>query len=195
VRELYLDHRATELPLERRLQRVRELRRAHFGPELARELFGEEEERWEVDLDRLRVLRDPALTEEGRTARLEALDAELPEAVRESRAAAMAALTLRRDEERLRAAGASDAEIHALREARFGPEAAGRLAALDEARAAWGSRVAAYRAEREGLDDLEPEARAAAVAALRDRHFQGPERLRIEALDRLEADAETLGGD
>jgi hypothetical protein len=95
------------------------------------------------------VLRDPGLAEEERAARLAAMEAELPESAREARAAATAALTLRRDETRLRAEGASDAEIGALREARFGPEAAARLAALDQARAAWSARVSAYRAERE----------------------------------------------
>ena len=74
---------------------------------------------------------------------------------------------------------------------RFGPEAAARLAALDARRAAWAARVADYRAERERVDPPgEPddsEARAAAIAALRDARFTGAERLRIEALDRLEA--------
>lgn len=189
VRALFEDEGAAELPLERRLQRVRELRRAHFGAELSSVLFGDEEARWRVDVERLRVLRDPALDAEARAERLAALEAELPEAVREARAAATAASTLRRDEARLRSAGASDAELHALREARFGPAAAERLAALDRARADWDSRVAAYRAERARLEARgfpDPRARTAALDALRDAHFQGAERLRIEALDRLD---------
>jgi lipase chaperone LimK len=190
ARQLYADEFAASLPLERRLQRIRELRRAHFGEELADALFAAEEDRWRVDVERLRVLHDPALAEEERAARLAALDAQLPEAVLEARAAATAALTLRRDEARLRAEGASDAELDALREARFGPEAAARLAALDRARAEWDARVAAYRAERERVAAETPEdaeAREAALAALRDAHFTGAERLRVEALDRLEA--------
>ena len=189
ARALFMDENAAALPLERRLQRIRELRRAHFG-ELADALFSDEEERWRADIERLHVLHDPRLAEEERAARLEALDAELPESAREARAVATAAFNLRRDEARLRAEGASDAEVGALREARFGPEAAARLAALDQARAAWGARVAAYRAERERVAAREPadaEARAAAIAALRDAHFTGAERLRIEALDRLDA--------
>jgi lipase chaperone LimK len=190
ARELFADEFAATLPLERRLQRIRELRRAHFGDELADALFAAEEEGWRVDVERLRVLHDPALAEHERAARLAALEAELPEPVLEARAAATAALSLRRDEARLRAEGATDAELDALREARFGPEAATRLAALDRARAEWDARVAAYRAERERVAAEEPddaEARAAALAALRDARFSGAERLRIEALDRLEA--------
>lgn len=189
ARAIFADADAAALPLERRLQRIRELRRAHFG-ELGDALFSEEEERWRVDIERLHVLHDPGLAEEDRAARLAALEAELPESAREARDAATAAFTLRRDEARLRAEGASDAEVHALREARFGREAAERLAALDQARAAWNARVSAYRAERERVAALEPddaEARAAAIAALRDAHFTAEERLHIEALDRLEA--------
>ncbi len=189
ARALFTEENAAALPLERRLQRIRELRRAHFG-ELADALFADEEERWRADIERLRVLHDPALAAEERATRLAALDAELPESVREARAAATAASSLRREEERLRAEGASDAEIGALREARFGREAAERLAAIDQARAAWHARVSAYRAERERMAALElgdAEARAAAIAALRDAYFEGAERLRIEALDRLEA--------
>ncbi len=189
ARALFTDENAAALPLERRLQRIRELRRAHFG-ELADTLFSEEEERWRVDIERLHVLHDPGLVEEERAARLSALDAERPAAEREARDAATAAFNLRRDEARMRAEGASDAEVGALREARFGSEAAARLAALDQSRAAWAARVAAYRAERERVAAREPddaEARAAAIAALRDAQFTGAERLRIEALDRLEA--------
>jgi lipase chaperone LimK len=97
---------------------------------------------------------------------------------------------LRRDEERLRAEGASPAEIHALRAARFGPDAAARLAALDARRAAFGARREAYRAERARLlaePFADPAARDAALAALRARHFEGAERVRVEALDRMEA--------
>lgn len=188
VRAFFEEENAAALPLERRLQRIRELRRAHFGAELADALFAEEEERWRVDLERLRVLQDPTLAAEERTRRLEALDAELPESVREARSAATAALALRRDEARLRAEGASDAEIGALREARFGPEAAERLAALDRARAEWNARLAAYRAERERVAARLPDdgERAAALDALRDAHFTGAERLRVEALEQME---------
>jgi lipase chaperone LimK len=189
ARALFAEENAAALPLERRLQRIRELRRAHFG-DLAEALFAEEEERWRADIERLQVMHDPALADEERAARLAALDAELPESVREARDAAMAASSLRRDEARLRAEGASDAEIGALREARFGREAAERLAALDQARAAWHERVSAYRAERDRVAALEPDdavARDAAIAALREAQFHGAERLRIEALDRLEA--------
>lgn len=174
--------------LERRLQLVRELRRARFGAELAEALFGEEERVIAIDLERRRVLQREDLEPEERARRLAALEEELPEPVREARREALAAIELRAAEAELRAAGASEADIHAERERRFGPEAAARLAALDERRARWNERLAAYRRERDALraQGLPDDAYTEALRALREAHFEGPERLRVEALDRIE---------
>jgi len=174
---------------ERRFQLVRELRREMFGAGLAAALFGEEERVVGVDLERQRVAQRADLDPAERERRLVELEEQLPEAERAARREARAALELREAEAALRAAGAGPAEIEAERERRFGPEAARRLAALDRRRAEWEGRVAAYRAAR---DALRAEGRAAedydaALEALRDAHFAGPERLRIEALDRAEA--------
>ena len=51
-------------------------------------------------------------------------------------------------------------------------------------------RVAAYRAEREALRarQLSAEDYAAELSLLREARFAGPERLRVEALDRLETE-------
>lgn len=173
---------------ERRVQRVRELRREVFGAELAAQLFGAEEEIVRIDLERRRLAQDASLPAEERQRRLAALEEQLPETERLARAEARAVLALRDSEAALRAAGADAAAIHAERERRFGPEAAERLDALDARRAAWDARVAAYRAERDALRaQLAPEDAAEALAGLRDAHFEGPERVRIEMLDRLEA--------
>jgi lipase chaperone LimK len=176
---------------ERRFQRIRELRRAVFGPELAAALFGEAEQVVAVDLERRRVALEGDLAPEERSRRLAALEAELPAAEQEARTAARAILDLRTAEAELRAEGAGEDAIQAERERRFGPEAAARLAALDARRAAWSERVASYRAARDALraEGLAPEEEAAALARLRAERFQGPERLRIEALERIEADS------
>lgn len=177
-----------DLPLEIRFQRIRELRRAAFGTGDAEILFGREEDRIRIELERRRVATDPALSPEERSSRLEALDAELPAEVVEARAAARAALDLRRDEARLRAEGAGDAEIQALRERRFGPEASARLAALDRERAAWQRRVAEWqdvrtRLERELEDD--PAALAEALKSARAERFSEAEAIRLHALEQI----------
>lgn len=91
----------------------------------------------------------------------------------------------------LRESGASEAEVDALREERFGREAADRMAALDADRADWAARVTEYRSEREALlatmDDFAE--REAALNDLRERHFSEDERKRVEILDRGSAPA------
>jgi lipase chaperone LimK len=189
--ELFADPELARADVERRFQLIRELRRESFGADVAAALFAEEERTVAIDLERRRVLQQPGLDAAERARRLAALDEQLPEAVRTARRESMAALELRAAEAELRAAGASPAEIQEERERRFGPEAALRLAALDERRSAWGQRVAAYRAARDTLraEGWPPEEYTERLSELRAAHFQEAERLRIEALDRVEAEA------
>jgi len=194
----YLDYRAQAaalfegdadaVALERRLQQVRELQRGVFGADVAAALFGAEEERWFVELERQRILADEGLDPAERDRRLARLDADVPEELRHVREAALAPSSLRAEEERLRAAGAGAAEIEALRTQRFGADAAERLSVLDAERAAWQERVTAYRAERdERLANAPPAERDALLGEIRARHFDTAEQLRIRSLDRIEA--------
>jgi lipase chaperone LimK len=90
----------------------------------------------------------------------------------------------------MRAAGASDTDVFALREREFGSEAAERLALLDARRTAWRTRLDAYRTEREALLESavasDPVSRDEALAALRAQHFDAHERLRVRAADEAE---------
>jgi lipase chaperone LimK len=177
--------------LERRFQWVRELRREHFGAELAERLFGDEETAARIHLERRRIRSDPDLSAEERRARLAALEAGYPESVREARARATEPLRHAREEAMLRAAGASPGEIHELRVERFGPEAAERMAALDARRARWDERLVDYRVERDAIAAATPDPveRAAALAALRAERFTPDEARRVRALDAVGADA------
>jgi len=179
---------AAPADLERRLQWLRELRRRELGPELAGAFYGEQERRVAVDLARRRVAGSPDLDARERAARLEALEERLPEEVRRARRRASAPLAGHREVASLRRAGAPEGEIFDARAERFGEEAARRLAALDRRRAAWRSRLDAYRDARDALLAGERPAaeRAEALAALRERRFEGPEVRRVRALDRLE---------
>ncbi|MDJ0850660.1 MAG: lipase secretion chaperone [Myxococcota bacterium] len=183
-RELHARGLAPE-DLERRLQRVRELRREFFGAERSALLFGEEEALALAALERARIARDPALDEAERARRLEAVDAELPASLGRSRRAATLPQRLARQEAALRDAGADPAAIRSLREAEVGAEAADRLEALDAARRAWEARVQAYRAERDRLLAA-PDASADALEALRRAHFEPAELARVRGLDRID---------
>lgn len=175
--------------LERRVQWVRELRREHFGAELAERLFGEEESVQRVELERRRIAQDSSLDPEEARRQLLALESEYPESIQRAREQASLPLRHASEELALRESGAPEAEVDVLREERFGREAADRMAALDAARADWSARIAAYRSERDALvatiDD--PGERELALGELRDRHFTGNERQRVEILDRQSA--------
>lgn len=199
----YLDYReavrelaeggAVPPELARRLQWLRELRRAHFGVD-SEALFGSDETMTRIDLERRRVFMDATLSDAERAEQLAGLEEQLPESVREARRRASAPARVRDDVRRLRAAGADPSKVFAVREAAFGTEAAQRLAALDEERAAWDARVEAYRLDREALlaelggDALGPEhslaeSDQARLEALRRAHFEEEELLRVRVMD------------
>lgn len=176
--------------LDRRLQWIREERRSVFGPALAERLFGEEERVVLLDLERRDVVTDAALTQEEKTRRLQEIELRLPEHVREERRRASAPARVSRQVEALRTAGASDAEVFAERERELGPAAAERLAALDRENAAWQARIDAYRAARERIladPSLADADREAQIETLRAERFDERERMRVRALDEVEA--------
>ncbi|HSQ00479.1 MAG TPA: lipase secretion chaperone [Candidatus Dormibacteraeota bacterium] len=177
-----------DVDLAARAAAVRDLRRAVFGAD-AEALFSDEEALVAFALAERRVASDPTLSDSERAEQLAKLLADAREPIRAARAAATAPMQLARDEAVLRAEGGSADDVQRLREERVGAEAAQRLAALDDARAAWRERVASYRAARAAIDAdpaLDDAARASAVSALRARHFNGAELTRIDALDRIE---------
>jgi len=169
------------------LAQVHDLRARWFTPEVARAFFADEEAAIYAALARRDAAADPALSPAERARRLAELDAQMPAAERQARAAALAPLTELTRETAMRAAGASDAQIAAARTAAFGADAAGRLAELDRAHAAWDARLRELRAARAALD-ADPRLDAGERARRRDEllaGFTAAERIRIETLDRL----------
>jgi lipase chaperone LimK len=171
--------------LDTRLQRIRELRREHFGAGTARLLFEQEERLAEAALEQRRIELDPDLDPAERERRLEGVEAGLPPSLAAARAAATLPLRLQQDEAALRDAGADPAEIRRLREETVGVEAAERLEALDAHRREWERRLALYREQRDAL--LATRAPAAdALEELRIRHFAPEELARVRGLDRID---------
>jgi len=181
---------AASADLERRLQWLRELRRKHFGPELATTLFRDDERALEVAIEARRVDSDASLSETEKTARLEGLERQLPDGARRARDASAAPLRLIQAEEQLRARGGSDAELRALREGMVGAEATARLEERDRGRASWNERLAAYRTERDAVladAKLDAPTREVAVEAVRAQRFDARERIRVRVIDEMEA--------
>ncbi|XXX81775.1 lipase secretion chaperone [Sorangium sp. So ce134] len=169
---------------EERLAALREIRREHFGDEVAARLFGDEEREGEAAIEASRILADATLSPEERDARLAEVEAALPERLREAREAAVRPLVQQAEEQALRAAGASDEELHAHRVATVGPEAADRLSELDRQRSDWRRRLDEFEGARAAIaaGEADPEARRAAEEALLARAFTPEERLRVRAI-------------
>jgi len=115
------------------------------------------------------------------------------------RRAAEVLYRLRADEARLRAAGASDEELRALRVERLGAEGADRLDAIEQESARFDARVAAWREARDALlaspdAPTDPAARTQAVDALRAEYFLGSELLRVKRMDSIAARGGAPGG-
>ena len=170
------------------LDQLHDLRGKWLPPAVVTAFFSDEETAIHAALARRDALADPALSPADRDRRLAEIEARIPASVREARAAAMAPVNELARETELRAAGASDPQIAALRTAALGADAATRLAELDRAHAAWDARLARFRAERAALyadrtiDDAERRRR---VDDLLARSFTAAERIRVETLDRL----------
>jgi lipase chaperone LimK len=196
ILERYLAYRqaargvAPSQDLQATLDQIHDLRARMFSPEVARAFFADEEAATYAALARRDVLLDTSLPDAERERRLAEIDVRTPIAVREAREAAMAPIQLLARETAMRAAGASDPQIAAARVAALGADAAARLAELDRAHAAWDTRLARFRAARAAvvadpqLDDAERRRR---IDELLARSFSAPERIRIEALDRIAA--------
>lgn len=172
------------------LAQLHELRARWLSPRVAAAWFGDEEAALAAALARRAVLTDPAGSPAERERALAEIDARTPAAVIEARAAALAPVTELARETAMRAAGASAEELAAARTAALGSDAAARLAELDRAHAAWDARLAAFRAERSALladPRLDPAERRQRIGDLLARSFTAPERIRVEALDRIAA--------
>jgi lipase chaperone LimK len=136
-----------------------------------------------------RTASDPGLSLEERAARRAALEATLPESLRDTRAKVLAPLTLIRQEAALRAAGATPDAIRALREQIAGPglPTASRRSTGHVPTGIPGSRRIAKHARPSSPSRLSRPTRTRAVADLLATRFSGPERTRIAALDRIAA--------
>lgn len=173
--------------LAARVAAMRALQLRVLGPDLASAFYGDEARLADIDMRRLAVLRDRMMGKEEQQRAIDAIDAQLPQSVRDARKASMALSALHQRVEALRVSGGSSAEIAALRRSEFGAGAAERLDMLDRTRAQWNARLTAYRGEEQKLRSAyggnDSETYRQALATLRQRHFRSEELARVRALD------------
>jgi lipase chaperone LimK len=187
----YLEYRtranslATGGDLTEGVESLARLRAEVLGPADSRALFGDDQAVGAHAAEVARIAADGSLSPDERARRIAALDAELPPAARAARARALGPLALAKAEAQLRAHGASAEDIRKLREETVGPEAAARLAALDERRAEWQRRLDDFRTARQAIESdarLDAAERDRRIQELLTERFTPAERLRVQEL-------------
>ncbi|QTO23938.1 lipase chaperone [Burkholderia seminalis] len=149
--------------------------------------FADEFRQQHDDLDRIRIARDPALSDAQKRERIAALDQSLPADMRDAHE------RLARQREAVATVARLDAQRatpDALR-AQLGADVAARVVRLRQDDDAWQARYRDHAAERERLaaQQLGPDARDAQLAQLLQRDFPDPaDALRAASLDADSAD-------
>lgn len=165
------DPRALREAMEAR-QKVRS---QYFDGEEHEALFAHEYELDQYTLARLEIERNTTLTPEQKRAALQDTEATLPPEQRSLRAEAVAHVGAAEQTAAFNAQGVDERTRHAQRSARFGEEAAQRLAQLDRQESEWQSRLDQYQQARSTSSD------PARLQQLRDQLFSPQEQLRIDA--------------
>lgn len=192
----YLDYKRELVLLERDLPQmanldalrgretaVQALRARLFTAEAHQAFFGSEEAYNQFTLQRLAIQHDDKLDAAAKGVAMDQLRAGLPEDLQESVLPQLQS-ELHVQTEQLRAQGASAEQVRALRQQLVGAEATTRLEALDQKRAGWKQRIAAFAASKaqiEGQNGLSDGDKQAAIQRLADEQFNETERLRLDA--------------
>lgn len=173
-------------PVRARMIAMRETRARFFTPKEVEGMFGFDDA-YDMDaVTRLEISQDANLSPAQKKEKLAALDAAMPPALREAKEAPLKVARMEQTAEKMRASGASEDDIYRMRAATFSPEAAARLAAVDQETANWKTRIAAYRSERNNLlanATLSAPDRQAAIQQLRDARFSADEQKRLAAYE------------
>lgn len=185
--------RATSLgDMQARLGAVGFVRARHFQPEVVTAFFGEEQAYDRYSLAKMAILGDPNLSPAQKAARIAELRGTQPEAVRQQMDVVETVQTLEALTTAWQQRTGTPQELRAMRENLVGRDATDRLESLDRQTQAWDSRVAAYlqqRAKILGDNTLADSMRQQQVEALRNEAFTGPERIRIETIQRIQDSA------
>ncbi|WP_414441569.1 lipase secretion chaperone [Burkholderia sp. 22PA0106] len=187
-----LDPAAMQLALDQRS----DLANRTLG-EWAAPFFGDEQRHQRLDLERIRVARDPSLNDAQKAARLAALDTQLTPAERARRDALQAQQDAVTAIAALQQSGATPDAMRAQIAQTLGPEAAVRVAQLQRDDDAWQAKYRAYAAERDRIaaQAQAPQDRDAQIAQLRQQTFTAPgDAIRAAALDRAAPGASGRGG-
>ena len=173
-------------PLRARLVAMRQVRERYFSPKEISGMWGADDAYDDDAVARWEIMQDPHLSAEEKRARLAKVDAAMPPALRAEREAPLKVAMEEDKAKQMRAAGAGEDEIYRMRAATFSPEAAARMAAVDQENTQWKNRISDYLDQRgKVLSDttLSDAGRQAAVQQLRDARFSTNEQKRLGAYE------------
>jgi len=181
------EHDGSVAGMRRSLEERRALRDQWFSATTREAFFGFRDRYADFALQRRELLENDQLDPADKKARLQALEAGLPDDMREMVRASRRPAEVAEAVRRLREQDASEARIYQYREQRLGAEAAERLDDLDRRREQWRERYQAYQEQRRAIEDsgLAEEDREDAVQRLRASLFDETEQRRVRALDRI----------
>lgn len=164
--------------IRRRMEKMQGLRTRFFSPAESKGMFGASDTEDMDTLARMEIGQDKLLNEAQKREKLAALDAAMPASLREAREAPLKIVKLEDTADKMRQGGASEDDIYRMRAAALSPEAAARMAEVDQGEAAWKNRIAAYLAERNKLASVD------AIAELRNRMFDANEQKRLPTYEK-----------
>jgi len=173
-------------PMRSRLIAMRQVRDRYFSAKEIAGMWGFDDAYDDDAVARWEIRQDTKLAPDEKRARLAALDAKMAPELRKEREAPH---VIAREEDKarqMRAAGAGEDDIYRMRAATFSPEAAARMAAVDQENANWKSRIADYLDERAkvlGNAGLTDAGKQTAVQQLRDAKFSTNEQKRLGAYE------------
>ncbi|MGR6870737.1 lipase secretion chaperone [Pseudomonas sp. HK3] len=172
-------------------QNVRESRSLFFSQEASLAFYKQEDEYDDYMIKKVAIRSNHDLTAEQKQTEYELLNSASPSWISQQEQQASLVNNVKAQEKALREKGADDAAINQLRVDNYGEQAAQNLAALDQNRAQWASRVTQYRVESEQIlssSNYTQEEKTQLLQDIRQQHFSGSELVRISALDKIAAD-------
>ncbi|WP_268237232.1 lipase secretion chaperone [Undibacterium terreum] len=160
-----------------------QIARGHFFSSAeSQAMFGFDDAYDKDAVARLEISQDNNLSDAQKKAKLAALDAAMPPALREEKEAPFIVVKLEEKANVLRAQGGSEDDVYRMRAATVSPEAAARLAEVDREDAEWKNRISAYQAARRQILGSGGD-NSLAIQQLRDRQFTASEQKRLAAYE------------
>lgn len=174
--------------MSRLLEEVISLRRTYLSPEVAEAFYAEEESYDRYSLQAANILQDQTLSNTEQEKQINYLKQQLPETMQTAMTETQKVVDMNRSVQQLKKDGGNKIELYNLRSEYVGPEAAERLAKLDEERAQWKDQLETWFALRNKIrqdQSIAEQDKAGLTDQLRSDYFEKKDIHRVQALERI----------